>query len=124
MLTINFSIIGISETWLNEDTKNTYNINGYNSEHLCRVDKRGGGVSIFIQEGIQYSRRTDLDIINDYVEAIFIEINKVELNTKKDLIVGVIYRPPNTDLQKFLDIINDWVSPMDKEKTINFYLGD
>ena len=62
--------------------------------------------------------------MNPYAEAIFIEVNKAEFNTKRDIIIGVIYRPPNSNVKKFIEIMNDWVSPIKKEKTLNFYLGD
>ena len=83
MLPIEFSVIGISESWLTESTEACYQISGYNSEHLCRKSKRGGGVSIFIKTNIKYKRRKDLDITNDNAEAIFIEIKRDEFNTKK-----------------------------------------
>ena len=124
MLPIEFSIIGISETWLSESTVSCYQISGYNSEHLYRTSKRGGGVSIFIKTNIKYTRRTDLDIINDNIEAIFIEIKKEEFNTNKNMIIGVVYRPPNTDYQNFIGIMNNWISPINSPKTLNFYLGD
>ena len=82
MLTLDFSIIGISESWLDENSKTVYSIHGYNNEHSERKHKKGGGVSIFIKDCIKYTRRSDLDIMNDYVEAIFIEIKKSELKTK------------------------------------------
>ena len=40
------------------------------------------------------------------------------------MIIGVVYRPPNTDLQNFIDIISNWTSPINSSKTLNFYLGD
>ena len=105
MLPIEFSIIGISETWLTENSVGCYHIPGYNSEHLYRNSRRGGGVSIFIKNDIKYKRRADLDIINDNIEAIFIEIRSEEFDTNKNIIIGVIYRPPNTDLQNFIDVM-------------------
>ena len=124
MLPLDFSIIGISESWLTESNKDCYQISGYNSEHLCRKTKRGGGVSILIKTNVKYKRREDLDIMNDNAEAIFIEIKREEFNTKKDMIIGVVYRPPNTDLQNFMDTMNNWISPINSTKTINYYLGD
>ena len=86
MMKIEFSIIGISESWLTEDSKDAYYINGYNNIHLCRKNKRGGGVSLFIKPGISYTRHTDLDIINPFAEALFIEIKKVEFSTTKKIL--------------------------------------
>merc|ERR1711895_125947 len=124
MLPIEFSIIGISKTWLTANNESCYNISGYNSEHLYRNSERGGGVSIFIKANIKYKRRTDLDIINNNIEAIFIEIKSEEFNTKKNMVIGVVYRPPNTDFENFIDSLNNLTSPLNSSKTLNFYLGD
>ena len=66
-------------------------------------------MSLFIKNYIKYTRRKDLDIINDNTEEIFIEIKKEVINTNKNLIIGVVYRPPNTKFYghyKQLDIPN------------------
>ena len=123
MLIFQFSIIGISESWLNNVKKHRYSIKGYNSEHLCRKNKGGGGVSIFIKDDIKYKRRKDLDLMTDFAEAIFIQIDKDIFNTKKDILIATIYRPPNTDLNKFTKKIKDWISPI-KNKFDVYYLGD
>ena len=75
-LCIQFTIIGISETWFNEHSVQCYGINGYKGEHQFRVDRRGGGVSIFICNTIDYKSRTDLNILNENTESVFIEISK------------------------------------------------
>ena len=124
ILSIDFSIIGISESWLTESTMNCYQIPGYNSEHLCRKSKRGGGVTIFVKNDIKYKRRNDLDISNESIEAIFIEIKKDEFNTQKNLVIAVIYRPPNSDISNFLNAMNNWVSLLKSSKFLNFFLGD
>ena len=124
LLPIEFSIIGISESWLSECTRDCYQILGYNSEHLCRQSKRGGGVSIFIKDSIKYKRRNDLDIINESIEAIFIEIPKDEFNTRKNLIIAVIYRPPNSNLQNFMDAMKNSMNILKSSKFLNFFLGD
>jgi len=48
----------------------------YKPENLFRSQKRGGGVLLFIRNGIEYKRRTGLDILLDKIEAIFIEKKK------------------------------------------------
>ena len=53
-LNVNFDIIGISETWLNETYKDSFNLNGYNYVPLVRQDRIHGGVSLFISASISY----------------------------------------------------------------------
>ena len=40
-----FSIIVITESWLNNNNKTIFNIPNFSSEHITRNNKRGGGVS-------------------------------------------------------------------------------
>ena len=47
-----FSIIGVSETWLTEETYGLYEFEDYSHTGLYREGKKGGGVSIFVREGI------------------------------------------------------------------------
>ena len=47
----------------------------------------GGGVSLFIKDSITYQCRVDLDIVNEFIECVFIEIPKVEGLINKNLII-------------------------------------
>ena len=58
-LNIPFKIIGISETWLKPFHTN-YIIPNYNIEKDIRVNNRGGGVSLYIHDSLQYKLRNDL----------------------------------------------------------------
>ena len=55
-----FPLIGYSESWLNDDNKDTIGISGYKAEHSCRKDRCGGGVSLFVQDDIECSRVDEL----------------------------------------------------------------
>ena len=91
---IEFTFIGLTETWLKKTNLDLYSFNGYN--HVCnyRESKMGGGVSLFIKDSITYQCRVDLDIVNEFIEC-------VEGLCNKNLIIGVIYRPPGTDIFNF-----------------------
>ena len=41
--------------------------------------------------------------MNDCVETLFIEIDKEVVNSQNNMIVGVIYPPPGTDISTFND---------------------
>ena len=49
MLNVHFSIVGLSETWLNSDTLGIYELDGYKSIHLARPLRKCGGVSLYIR---------------------------------------------------------------------------
>ena len=79
-LSIKFSVMGFSETWLTSANCSLYSIDGYNVESAYRSSRRGGGVSLYVREHIVYTCRTDLDIFDEYIESKFIEIDKKCIN--------------------------------------------
>ena len=58
-------------------------------------------VSHYIRQHIVYAPRTDLDIFDDIMESKFIEIDKEVINQKRNVVIGVIYRPPNGNVEQF-----------------------
>ena len=67
-LVTTFSIIAVTETWLKENNKNRYAIENYNVEHNVRSTKSGGGVALFVRNGIDYHVRNDLTVMNESLE--------------------------------------------------------
>ena len=89
-------IIAVTETWLNPDTSESIFIPDYSFNSVCRCSGRGGGVGLFIHYSIQFSSLTvPLDVTT--FEHLFVKL-RIHHNS---IIIGVIYRPPNTNLQKF-----------------------
>ena len=119
-----FSVIGFSETWLNQSNSSLYNLNGYNGTHACRNSKKGGGVSIFVKENLDFLERSDLSTFNDIYESIFIEITNNQSLTGKNTIIGVIYRPPGTDVSAFTLSLDDIISKVASENKELFLMGD
>ena len=66
---------------------------------MYRQDKIGGGVSLFIKDNVKYFVRSDLSILNKHIEVIFVEIDKNQYQSSKNIVVGTLYRPPNTDIE-------------------------
>ena len=72
-----------------------------------RKDKKGGGVSILVQDGIAYRRRQDLDVFEEgHTESIFIEVKS---RNGKQIIFGSMYKPPNTSNEQFITNITEIV---------------
>ena len=46
-------------------------------------------------------------MLNDCCESTFVEVNKSVFGFKKNVIFGDLYRPPNTDIQGFTDVLKD-----------------
>jgi hypothetical protein len=119
-----FSVIGLTETWLNEENMSVCNLNGYQCEHAVRQNRMGGGVSLFLKSHINYTQRNDLQIFCQELESLFIEIPKDCLGSTKNTLVGVIYRPPGTDLENFLILLNDLLDKICHDDVNIYLMGD
>jgi len=92
-------VLTLSETWLKKGEEVYYNLPNYNFVSLPRENKQGGGVGIYIYYDLPYVIRHDLmNIMKDECEYIVIEL--ILINNVPVLITS-LYRPPNTDLNKF-----------------------
>ena len=123
-LHIDFQIIGVRETWLNDITCKLYDMENYEISEQHRPSKTGGGVAIFLKNCIKFVRRNDIEIFNEYCESIFVEIEKSVFGTEKNILIGVIYRPPNSDLVTFTDIMKNIVEIIRREYKICYLMGD
>lgn len=122
-LDVKFSIIGLSETWLSDSIKDLYKISGYNSVHLCR-EGRGGGVSLYIDESLEFHQRLDLSLNKENIECLFIEMSGRPFDINRNVIIGVIYRPPNTDMAKFNDELSNILSDVSQSGKVCYCMGD
>ena len=123
-LCINFTILAFSETWLRSYNNTLYNIDGYNAENVYRTNRKGGGVSLYIREHVSFTTRTDIDIFNEIMESKFVEIGKRCISADRNVIIGVIYRPPNSDVVQFTSFINGVLLKIKMENKKCFLLGD
>ena len=119
-----FSVIGLSETWLKPDTVDIFGLDGYNSEHTYRPHRSGGGVSLFIKDYIEYTVRDDLCFNNDHIESIFIELEREIIGKRKNVITGVIYRPPGTDIRRFNEYLENILATIKCENKLPYLMGD
>ena len=120
----NFSLIGLSETWLQNQTCDLYDLEGYEFVETHRTTKSGGGVGVFINEKYQFYKRTGLCQLDDCLECVTIEIEKHNFEVDKNIIVSVIYRPPNTDTDVFINTLNTFIEKNKPENKYCYLLGD
>ena len=74
-------------------------IPGFTHDSNYQKNKKGGGVTILIRDGISYKRRTDLDVFDEgLMESIFVEVRS---KTGKQIIFGSMYKPPNVGIDQF-----------------------
>ena len=95
MLNHDFTVIGLSETLLIDNDSYLYSLFGY--KILChhRVNRAGRGVAFCVQGHVYVKERPDLSYFDEDCETVFIEIEKVHQQQNHNVIIGVIYRPPN-----------------------------
>ena len=123
MLSHKFTIIGLTETWLDEADSELYRPNGYHFIGKHR-NSRGGGVAVCVQNHLSYFGRPDISILESDMESVFIEISKDQLQVNKNIMIGVIYRPPATDVRSFNMNLNVYLDKIGKENKICYLLGD
>ena len=121
-----FDILIFSETWLTSDKIDLCRFDGFQSIHLIRPSDdnldfkvRGGGISIFIKDNLEFKHRDDLTIILPFMECSFIEIKF----NNQNYLIGGIYRIPNTDIDEFIEIFNSIIEPIKSTHKI-ILLGD
>ena len=107
--------IGVSETWLHDSICDLYNLPGYNFIETHR-SHRSGGVGIYLNKNIEFSIRYDLSEFDNLLESVFIEIQIDVVQCIKHVIIGVIYRPPGTDLCEFNVMIGELLENIKAEK--------
>ena len=122
-LNIAFKIIGISETWLKPFHTN-YIIPNYNIEKDIRVNYRGAGVSLYIHGSLQYKLRNGLKIGNDPETINYVFVDVCTTGTKRNLIIGCIYRPPWVDLSKYNSCMTNTLALLQSENKYICLLGD
>ena len=116
-----FSVIGLSETWLNTYNQNNFPLPNYNSTEMVRKNKQGGGVCLYINKSLQFRERHDLALnIEDVIESQVIDITAKPRN----IIIGIIYRPPNDKLEEFRECLASLLQKIDLQNKKCVLMGD
>lgn len=93
-------------------------IAGYNFFFQNRKYARGGGVGVYIKDTI------DCSILfqgtEDYIESMWLKV----LVSKHIVIIGIIYRPPNSNFSQFLNYVEDTLSNIYSEYDNIICMGD
>ena len=93
-----FSVIGLTETWQNNENTDDFPVPQYCFTGKVRQHKQGGGVGLYVNQSDKYKERNDLALnVEDIKESTFIELSV----KPDDIIIGIIYRPPNDKFEQF-----------------------
>ena len=123
-LVIQFTVLALTETWFTDINCNLHSIEQYESFENHRSGRSGGGVALFVRKTAVYKARPDLDIFNEFIESKFVELDKTNFEQSKSVVIGVIYRPPNTDIYEFNRLISMIQCKVAKENKDCYLLGD
>ncbi len=116
-----FSVIGITESWL-QNVEHNRSIEGYHFVHNHRQNRIGEGVGIYLVSNMQYRSRDDISFKDSLIiESLFTEICRPE---GENIIVGVVYRPPNQRVNEFIKNIEIAMTKISKENKLCYLMGD
>ena len=114
-------IILLSETHLTESKLRHVNLPNYSLIYHNRTNKSGGGVAIAIHNTLRFKENTQLSHLNnENFEGVFIELRQKSF---KPIMIGSIYRPPNTNNRNFLNHYKQMIDLIKKDNITNIILG-
>ena len=110
--------IGVTETWLDSSISDSeIDLLGYSVHRLDRRnDRRGGGVTLYILDGVKHTVRRDLE---DNFEVIWIQMQLKKVN----YLIGCVYRAPDESLEVF-DYLDDVMRLATMNKLEVIVIGD
>ena len=73
---------------------------------------------------LNYLCRDDIKLDLEFVDVLAIEIPKHELNTKNNIIILSLYRPPSIQAKLFTDKFTELLQFLNRENKFIFILGD
>ena len=110
---VSLDFLLLCETFMTDYNCMLFNLPGYSKVEHHRKNSRGGGVAIYVKNCHDYKIRNDLSYYEEGIfESIFIETT---LN-KKQVLVGEIYRVPNSDIKNFNARYNSIIEKIKSEK--------
>ena len=116
----NLHILGLSETKLKDHKLNSmFQIEGFQDPYRKDNDLNGGGgIIVYVRNGINAKRREDLEINN--LSCIWLEISQ---NKGKSFLIGNMYRPPDSKIE-YCDRFEDMIEHVSEEGKEIILLGD
>ena len=86
-----------------------------------RSAKKGGGVGFYVTQDLNCELLEKFTVMSDSFESIFIEI---KAPNRRSIIVGEIYRPPNSNAVEFVELLHDLFSDNLFDNKSCFIMGD
>ena len=71
-----------------------------------------------------FKERQQWKVLNQNIETVFAEIDREFFGTPKNILIGVIYRPPKSDINSFTEYLADILHNLAKENKLIYLMGD
>ena len=118
-LAVKFHVLVLTESWLT-DTDLSLNVPGYTAYHSFRKNRKGGGVSVLVDEELNSELLPKYSIVNDLFEMCSVRVN---VNKQPYNILGV-YRPPDKSCVDFNRIFFELIDVNEITDSFSIFLGD
>ena len=116
----NIDVFALCETKLNSEIENFYIIDNFKLFTNNR-NRHGGGVALYVSNRfLNCTVRDDLKMQSPDFEALFVEID----NKNSKFLCGSVYRPPNGNINNFLDILSDMLDKISSGNKKCYIMGD
>ena len=112
-------IVLLCETWLTPSKEKHVNLPTHKIITKNRKDKIGGGVAILLDKSLRTRHRPDLEIKTEILEHTVAELK----TDKRNILLISGYRPPNTNVRKFLKEYKELVQHISKLKQHEIVIG-
>ena len=117
-ISMQYDVIGLCETRLNDNIASLYNLNQFNGFYQNKSTV-AGGVAIFLRNVLQGKCVNGISLKLPHIEALFIEVTGVS-----NFIVGMIYRPPNENVNDFLKDMENIFEFLSTRSLPTYIMGD
>ena len=114
------SIIGFAETNIDNDQKNLFRLDQYNSFYSNRLQgkSKGTGLGLYVHNSFNATENVEASTVLPYIEANILNVTK----NNETINVGTIYRPPNSSFADFLKELKKILQIL--PKTATYLMGD
>ena len=92
----NFLVYVFSESWYS-NADDTLGMDGYHAHHSIRVDRVGGGVSVYCSDLLSSEKIEELSLVNGDIELCVVKLKTIP----REIFIIAIYRPPSGTFDGF-----------------------
>ena len=77
-----------------------------------------------VKLGITYESIPSMTLSKKHIECVFMKVEKFSICSLHDVIIGIVYRPPNGDIPLFLDEMNRLLESRQAATSKLYVMGD